>query len=349
MIEQFVTNVLLIYELLRVLVSNIFNFDMVENKDISMEDALDAGADKGGYRAMKQAIWRAMLALPFLLLLGGCVERTAVLNPQGPVARTQYDLIMWSVGFMLFIIVVVFALFAFVLIRYREKPENAGYEPPEEEGNTLLEIVWTAIPILIVIALAVPTVKATFALEKPPTDKVEPITIHVTAANWKWIFSYPEENIETVNYVHIPAGVPVKFKLTSVGPMNSFWVPELGGQKYAMDGMETELILQADKPGSYMGRSANFSGEKFAHMEFEVVAQTGEDFKQWVNEVKTTAPKLNEDKYAQILKPGLVGRMTFSNTHLDWIDHAKQNSHHAEHESADDGSRDATDAHHHGE
>lgn len=349
MIEQFVTNVLLIYELLRVLVSNIFNFDMVENKDISMEDALDTGADKGGYRAMKQAIWRAMLALPFLLLLGGCVERTAVLNPQGPVARTQYDLIMWSVGFMLFIIVVVFALFAFVLIRYREKPENAGYEPPEEEGNTLLEIVWTAIPILIVIALAVPTVKATFALEKPPTDKVEPITIHVTAANWKWIFSYPEENIETVNYVHIPAGVPVKFKLTSVGPMNSFWVPELGGQKYAMDGMETELILQADKPGSYMGRSANFSGEKFAHMEFEVVAQTGEDFKQWVNEVKTTAPKLNEDKYAQILKPGLVGRMTFSNTHLDWIDHAKQNSHHAEHESADDGSRDATDAHHHGE
>ncbi|AGT33840.1 quinol oxidase subunit 2 [Geobacillus genomosp. 3] len=302
---------------------------------------------------MKRAIWRIILALPFLLLLSGCVERTAVLNPQGPVARTQYDLIMWSVGFMLFIIVVVFALFAFVLIRYREKPENADYEPPEEEGNTLLEIVWTAIPILIVIALAVPTVKATFALEKPPTDKVEPITIHVTAANWKWIFSYPEENIETVNYVHIPAGVPVKFKLTSVGPMNSFWVPELGGQKYAMDGMETELILQADKPGSYMGRSANFSGEKFAHMEFEVIAQTSRDFKQWVDEVKATAPKLNEDKYAQILEPGLVGRMTFSNTHLEWIDHAEQNSHHANGESAgDDDGQDhnmATDSHHHTE
>ncbi len=310
------------------------------------------GAEEGGPIAMKRARWRAVLVLPLLFLLGGCVERTAVLNPQGPVARMQYDLIMWSVGFMLFIIVVVFTLFAVFLIRYREKPENAGYEPPDEEGNTLLEVVWTAIPILIVAALAVPTVKATFALEKPPTEKVEPITIHVTAANWKWIFSYPEENIETVNYVHIPAGVPVKFKLTSVGPMNSFWVPELGGQKYAMDGMETELILQADKPGSYMGRSANFSGEKFAHMEFEVVAQTGTDFRKWVNEVKQTAPKLDEKKYTQILKPGLVGRMTFSNTHLEWIDHAKQNSHHADGKPMknDDQSDEAmTNSHHHGE
>ncbi|MGZ0087433.1 cytochrome aa3 quinol oxidase subunit II [Caldibacillus thermoamylovorans] len=301
---------------------------------------------------MKRAKWRALLMLPLFLFLGGCVERTAVLNPQGPVARTQYDLIMWSIGFMLLIIVVVFTLFAVFLIRYREKPENADYEPPDEEGNTLLEIVWTAIPILIVAALAVPTVKATFALEKPPTEKVKPITIHVTAANWKWIFSYPEENIETVNYVHIPAGVPVKFKLTSVGPMNSFWVPELGGQKYAMDGMETELILQADKPGSYMGRSANFSGEKFAHMEFEVVAQTGADFRKWVKEVKQTAPKLDEKTYTQILKPGLVGRMTFSNTHLEWIDHAKQNSHHENgHSKGREHQRDdgMSEGHHHGE
>jgi cytochrome aa3-600 menaquinol oxidase subunit II len=272
--------------------------------------------------------WFAWLPLSLLLLLSGCSENIAVLNPKGPVAKIQYDLIMWSIGFMLLIIAVVFVLFAVVLIRYREKPENADYEPPDEEGNTLLEIVWTAIPIIIVTVLAIPTVKATFALEKPQRHDVEPLTIHVTAANWKWIFSYPDQHIETVNYVNIPEDVPVKFKLTSVGPMNSFWVPELGGQKYAMDGMETQLILQADQPGSYMGRSANFSGKQFTHMEFEVVAQKKEDFEKWVKEVQQTAPKLTKDKYAEILKPGLVGRMTFSNTHLEWVDHAKQNSHH---------------------
>lgn len=285
---------------------------------------------------MKQKVWKwvSLLPLSLLLLLSGCSENMLVLQPKGPVAKAQYDLIVWSVGFMLFIIVVVFVLFAVVLIRYREKPERADYEPPEEEGNTLLEIVWTVIPIIIVTALAIPTVKATFALEKPVKKEVKPLTIQVTAANWKWIFSYPEQNIETVNYVNIPEDVPVKFQLTSVGPMNSFWVPQLGGQKYAMDGMNTELILQADEPGSYMGRSANFSGKGFAHMEFEVLAQTKDDFTKWVKEVQQTAPKLSEKKYETILQPGIVGRMTFSNTHLAWIDHTKQNRHYM---NSDDG------------
>ncbi len=114
---------------------------------------------------------------------------------------------------MLFIIVVIFVLFAIILWKYRERPENLDYEPPDQHGNTLLEIIWTAIPVLIVIALAIPTVKATFELEKPPKESrgVEPIVIHATAADWKWIFSYPEENIETVNYVNIPTAMRSKF------------------------------------------------------------------------------------------------------------------------------------------
>lgn len=87
------------------------------------------------------------------------------------------------------------------------------------------------------------------------------------------VIQLPRGKIETVNYLNIPAGVPIQFKLTSVGPMNAFWVPELGGMKYTMDGMIMDLYLQADKPGSYLGRSANFSGEGFTHMEFEVEAK----------------------------------------------------------------------------
>ncbi|MFX3624961.1 MAG: cytochrome aa3 quinol oxidase subunit II [Ectobacillus sp.] len=272
---------------------------------------------------LKKAFWKlaSLLPLSLIMFLGGC-QNLAVLNPQGPVAKEQYDLIVWSFALMLTIIAVVFILFTIILIRYRERPDNMDYEPPEQEGNTLLEVVWTLVPVIIVIALAIPTVKTTYALEKPPKQSkdIEPIEIYVTSANWKWIFSYPEENIETVNYVNIPAGVPIKFKLTSVGPMNSFWVPELGGQKYTMDDMVMDLYLQADKPGEYTGRSANFSGEGFTHMEFQVVSQTKEEYEEWVKEVKQNEKKLTEEKYNEIIKPGVVGRMTFSSNHLDYVD-----------------------------
>ncbi|WP_028401099.1 cytochrome aa3 quinol oxidase subunit II [Ectobacillus panaciterrae] len=272
----------------------------------------------------KKAFWKLASLLPLSLImtfLGGC-QNLAVLNPQGPVAKSQYDLIVWSFALLLTVIAVVFILFTIVIIRYRERPDNMDYEPPEQHGSTLLEVVWTLVPVLIVIALSIPTVKTTFASEKPPVQSkdIKPIEIYVTSADWKWIFSYPEENIETVNYVNIPAGVPVKFKLTAIGPMNSFWVPELGGQKYTMDGMIMDLFLQADKPGEYSGRSANFSGKGFTDMEFQVVSQTQEDYNKWKKEVKDTAPKLSKDKYNEIIKPGVVGRMTFSSNHLNYVD-----------------------------
>ncbi|SFD43743.1 cytochrome aa3 quinol oxidase subunit 2 [Bacillus sp. 491mf] len=271
---------------------------------------------------LKKKFWKlaSLLPLSLLLFLGGC-EKIAVLNPQGPVAKSQYDLIIWSLILMSVIIVVVFVLFTIILIRYREKPENMDYEPPDIHGNTLLEVIWTIFPIIIVVALAIPTVKATYASEKPPeqTKDIKPVEIYVTSANWKWLFSYPEEGIETVNYLNVPAGVPIQFKLTSVGPMNAFWVPELGGMKYTMDGMIMDLYLQADKPGSYTGRSANFSGEGFTHMEFELEAKTKEEYNKWVKEAKG-APNLSENKYKEIIQPGVVGRMTFSNTHLKYVD-----------------------------
>ncbi|MFD3448420.1 cytochrome aa3 quinol oxidase subunit II [Microbacteriaceae bacterium 4G12] len=272
---------------------------------------------------LKKKFWKlaSLLPLSLVLFLGGC-QKLAVLDPKGPVARSQYNLIVWSFALLLTIIAVVFILFTVIIIKYRERPDNMDYEPPEQHGNTLLEIIWTAVPVLIVIALSIPTVKTTFALEKPPeqSKQVKPVEIFVTSANWKWIFSYPEEGIETVNYLNVPAGVPIQFKLTSVGPMNAFWVPELGGMKYTMDGMIMDLYLQADKPGSYLGRSSNYSGEGFAHMEFELEAKTQEKYDAWVKEVKQTAQPLSEKKYNEIIEPGVVGRMTFSSNHLKYVD-----------------------------
>ncbi|WP_438448020.1 cytochrome aa3 quinol oxidase subunit II [Gorillibacterium sp. sgz5001074] len=273
-------------------------------------------------------LWSLGAILSVVLFLSGCESNLLVLEPKGPNARAIADLINWSLVWMALVVVVVVSLFVYIVWKYREKPENMDYEPPEEHGSTILEIVWTAIPILIVIALTIPTVKTLYALEKVPEgyEDKKPIVIHVTSADWKWIFSYPEQGIETVNYVNIPAGVPVDFRLTSASTMQSFWVPALGGQKYTMGKMETQLYLTADQPGSYFGRNTNFNGRGYADMEFEVLAQSQTEFDKWVSEAKSTAPKLTEDQYADLLKPTHLGRMTFSNTHLAWVDHAQMDS-----------------------
>jgi cytochrome aa3-600 menaquinol oxidase subunit II len=271
----------------------------------------------------KKGILVSLLAVVPLFILSGC-ESMVVFDPQGPVARSITDLINWSIVLMAFVCLVVFVLFGYIVWKYRATKENADYEP-EEHGSTKLEIVWTVIPFLIIIALTIPTVKTIYALEEIPEDykDQDPIVINVTSADWKWIFSYPEEGIETVNYVNIPAGVPVEFKLTSAGTMQSFWIPALAGQKYTMYGAETDLYVVADNPGNYEGQNTSFNGKGYAEMKFDVEAKTVADYDKWVDEVKETAPELTEEKYKEIIKPTHLGRMTFSNTHLEWIDHGK--------------------------
>jgi len=255
-------------------------------------------------------------------LLSGCDY--VVLDPKGPVAEEQKNLILYSIIFMIFIILVVYALFFIIVVKYRERKDKLDYEPPQKEGSKLLETIWTIIPIIIVIALSIPTVKAIYTIEKPKDESQEPLVINATSVDWKWVFSYPEQNIETVNYIKIPAGRPVLFKLTSADSMASFWVPALGGQKYAMAGMENKLYLEAHEPGVFDGRNANFTGEGFAHQTFKVTAQTKEDFEKWVNESKQTAPPLTQDQYDQLMLQGPADVMTFSSTHLQWVDHARE-------------------------
>lgn len=263
-----------------------------------------------------------------ILLLSGCENNMVVFNPEGPIARQILDLINFSIALMLLVTVVVFGLFAFIVWKYRERKDNMGYEPPEEHGSTVLEIIWTVIPILIIVALTIPTVKTIYAIDEVPKgyEDKEPLVIKVTSADWKWIFSYPEQGIETVNYVNIPEDRPVDFKLTSAGTMQSFWVPALGGQKYTMAHAETQLYLVADNPGSYVGRNTNFNGQGYAGMEFEVLSQTQQEFDEWVKEVKETAPKMTLPEYEKMLEPSHFGRKTFSNTHLEWVDHSDHNS-----------------------
>ena len=245
-----------------------------------------------------------------VLLLTGCESQQNVLNPQGPVGKSEMDLIYWSIALMTIVVLAVFSIFTFVLIKYRSRPEGNPDYQPEMKDNKKLEIIYTAIPVIIVILLAVPTVRTTFALKNPPAN--DPITIDVTSSDWKWIFSYPQQGIETVNYVDIPVNHPVDFELHDIGPLNSFWVPALGGQEMSMPGMSMSLWLEATHNGDFIGRSANFSGAGFTNMTFHVYAKQESDFSAWVKQVKATAAPMTPADWQSLMKPGNVGTMQFS-------------------------------------
>lgn len=265
---------------------------------------------------------RSLLAVlaTAMLMLAGCDSPLKVLDPKGPVAKTQSDTIIFSMLMMAGVLVVVYVLYAFVLIKYRARKSNEDYEPPHEEGNKWLEVVWTVIPVIIVTILSVVTVQTTNAVEKTPPgyENQKPLVIYAASSNWKWHFSYPEEGIETVNYLRVPIDRPLEFRLYSFGPITSLWIPQLGGQKYAMSAHITTLHLAATEVGSYMGRNSNFSGEGYAHMEFETLAVTPGDFTKWVEEVKTTAPELTEAEFEKLLKTAHMGVKSYSNTHLEF-------------------------------
>lgn len=242
----------------------------------------------------------------------GCGRRVLMFQPAGPVARIELRLMILSIVLVCLVVIPVILLLWYIVRRFRDVPGNSAPYQPEWSESKVLEIIWWGIPIVIVGILGTYTARDTFLLTKPPQPVVRPLTVEVTSLDWKWLFQYPEQNIATVNYCKIPANRAVQFVLTADAPMNSFWVPQLGGQEYAMPGMAMRLWLQADKTGTYYGHGANFSGKGYAHMNFDVVAVRGTQFSQWVQSVKRTAPELTQTGYKKLASPSVVKKLSFS-------------------------------------
>jgi cytochrome o ubiquinol oxidase subunit 2 len=237
------------------------------------------------------------------MLAGG---QYVVLDPKGPVGASQRDLIVISTILCAVVIVPVLILSAVIVWRYRDKPDNKSAYEPNWSHSTKAEAIWWTVPIIVIGLLAVVTIRYTYDLEpsKPLASEKAPVTIQVSSLDWKWLFMYPEQGIATVNTLNIPADRPVKFELTADSPMNSFWIPQLGGQIYTMSGMAMTLYLQADHEGQYWGSGANFTGEHFAQMRFDVNATSEEDFDKWVNEVKQQSQPLTQETYKTLAEPG---------------------------------------------
>ncbi|WP_231510821.1 ubiquinol oxidase subunit II [Bacillus sp. UNC438CL73TsuS30] len=255
----------------------------------------------------------SILGLLGTLLLAGCDKsKYIVLDPKGPVGQTELDLIVISVILCAIVIIPVMVIFVYIIIRYKDRPGNTAPYQPEWADSKVLEIVWWGIPVVIVAILGIYTAKTAIKVSKPPVTDVKPIVVQVTSLDWKWLFTYPDKKVATVNYAVIPAGVPVQFVLTSDAPMNSFWVPQLGGQEYTMPGMSMGLWLQANKIGEYFGSGANFTGTGFAHMQFRVKAVSQADFNTWAAGLKKNSPVLTNAGYQELSQPGNVKELSYS-------------------------------------
>ncbi len=249
--------------------------------------------------------------LPLLAALSGC--DLVVMSPSGDIAVQQRDLIVVSVVLMLLIIVPVLFLTLYFAWHYRKSNTTAKYDP-EWHHSTRLEVVIWAAPLAIIIALGAITWISTHKLDPyRPLDRLDaernipadakPLTVEVVALDWKWLFFYPELGIATVNELAAPIDVPINFKLTSSSVMNSFYVPALAGQIYAMPGMETKLHAVINKEGVYDGFSANYSGPGFSHMRFKFHGLSNDGFNAWVAQVKQQGTALNRDTYLRLEKP----------------------------------------------
>ena len=243
-----------------------------------------------------------LLPLFGMLLLGGC--NMTLLDPVGQVGIDEKNLIITATLLMLLVVIPVIAMTFIFAWKYRASNTKATYAPKWSHSTKIEVVIWT-VPILIIIALGVITYKSTHALDpyRPIESDVKPITIEVVAMDWKWLFIYPEQGIATVNKIVFPANTPVNFRITSDTVMNSFFIPGLGGQIYAMAGMQTKLHLIANKNAELDGISANYSGAGFTGMKFKAIATSQADFDAWVSEVKAAPKQLDSAQYAALSKP----------------------------------------------
>ena len=237
------------------------------------------------------------------LLLAACSG--GVLDPQGPVGANEKTITIDALVIMLAIVIpTLLAAFAFAWW-FRASNTRARYQPDWVYSGRIELIVWS-IPILVILFLGGVIWVGSHQLdparplpERPgaPTEEIQAV-----ALDWKWLFIYPNEGVASVNQVVVPAGTPVRFHITSASVMNAFFVPQLGGMIYAMNGMETKLHLQADRVGAYYGTSAQFSGDGFSDMNFQLRSVPREEFAAWIAQTRASGPVLDAAAYTELAR-----------------------------------------------
>jgi cytochrome o ubiquinol oxidase subunit 2 len=248
-------------------------------------------------------VFAGLSALGAVAFLGGC-STILLFDPKGPIGDSIRFVIIAAILLMLIVVIPVFIMAFWFPLKYRAANTDSTYMPKWSYSPKIDFFMW-AVPIVIVTVLAILAWTRTHALDpyKPIPSAHKPINIEAVSLDWKWLFIYPDQNIATVNQITFPVKVPLSFKITSDTVMTSFFIPQLGSQIYAMAGMQTQLHLLADKPGTYAGQNQQLSGRGFADMHFQAKAVSPEEFQAWVQEVRQSPEKLDLDRYEKLAQP----------------------------------------------
>lgn len=234
------------------------------------------------FRSLKQRVSVALVALSVVTGMACTPSHPmSTFDTLGPVAKSQLDLfyVIFWVG--LVIVVLVTAAVIYISLRFKRVPGQA--DPEQTHGHTVLEIIWTVIPTLLLAVIAVPSVMTIFdnARSPHPPEKGG-LEIIATGHQWWFEFDYPQHGITTANELHIPIGQPVNIKLESKDVIHSFWIPKIAGKLDMVPNNDNNMWIQANEPGEYFGQCAEFCGEAHANMKFKLIAQTQIEFASWL-------------------------------------------------------------------
>ncbi|AUI73017.1 ubiquinol oxidase subunit II [Candidatus Portiera aleyrodidarum] len=237
---------------------------------------------------------RIYLSLLLILILNkeGYIH---VLTPGGKVCLEQKYLIFIATLLMLIIVIPVILMTIKFNYKYRETNKKIEYKPEWDYSKKVELIVW-GVPVMIILILGLITLKSTHELDPQKTlinNKNNVITVEVISLDWKWLFIYKNIGIATINQLVLPINVPIDLKITSETVMNSFFIPQICSQMYAMSGMKTINYLLSNKKGTYIGLSTNFSGKGFSGMKFKVLVVSLKKFESWIKKIKEYKRNIN--------------------------------------------------------
>jgi cytochrome o ubiquinol oxidase subunit 2 len=249
-----------------------------------------------------ERIGRCIALAAIVLTLTACGE--GVLAPKGPIGESELTILFDATAIMLAVVIPVILLTMGFAWWFRAGNSRARYLPDWEYSGRIEMIVWS-IPALVIVFLGGIAWISSHELDppRPIESAAAPLDVEVVSLDWKWLFIYPSEGVASVNRLVVPVGTPVRFRLTSGSVMNSFFVPQLGSQIYTMPGMTTRLNLRADKPGTYQGLSAQFSGDGFSDMRFDVTAIPADQFATWIKSARGQGGALDVAAYDALARP----------------------------------------------
>jgi cytochrome o ubiquinol oxidase subunit II len=257
----------------------------------------------------------AIMASP--IVLTGC--QPSVLDPQGFIGLSERTILIDSLAIMLAIVLPTIAATLAFAWWFRASNTRATYLPDFEYSGRIELIVWS-IPLLTVILLGGVAWIGSHDLDpaKPLASSTPPLDVQVVSLDWKWLFIYPNQRIASVNQLVVPAGVPVHFTLTSASVMSAFFIPQLGSMIYTMNGMRTQLNLQADRPGTFHGLSSHFNGDGFSDMHFDVRATRPDQFAAWIEDTRNAGSTLDSASYTALARQSInISPFTFGTADPD--------------------------------